>query len=127
MQNVGMAVLLTLIAPLLAQAAPASAADANACVASVRNGTGIIASLRNRCDYRVVAYMCVTVPPRQDAHLFFDCAKGQVGSYDLKPLGEAPAIYRGARRIHWFACRFPEFLPRAVQYRAGKGLTGRCE
>ena len=121
-----MAVLLFLIAPLLAQADPASATDANACVSSVP-GSEIIGPLRNRCDYRVVAYMCVVGPPSRDTHLFFDCAKGQVGSYDLKPGGEARAIYRGARGIHWFACRFPDFLPRQVQYRAGKGLTGRCE
>jgi hypothetical protein len=122
-----MAALLSLIAPLLAQAAPTSVTDANACVTSVPDGTGIIAPLRNRCDYRVVAYMCVVGPPRQDTHLFFDCAKGQVGSYDLKPHGEAAAIYRGARRVHWFACRFPEFLPRQVRYHADKGLIGRCE
>ncbi|MCW4460294.1 hypothetical protein OK349_01125 [Sphingomonas sp. BT-65] len=118
---------LALIIPALLQAAPLSAANANACVVPTSDGGAIVAPLRNRCDYRVVAYMCVVGPPRRDTHLFFDCAKGQVGSYDLKPGGEAPAIYRGARRIHWFACRFPEYLPRQVQYRAGKGLTGRCE
>ncbi len=122
-----MAGLFALIAPFLVQATPASAADASACVVSVPRESGIIAPLRNRCDYRVVAYMCVVGPPRQDTHLFFDCAKGQVGSYDLKPRGEAPAIYRGARRIHWFACRFPEFLPRQVRYHADRGLIGRCE
>lgn len=122
-----MTAFLILIAPLLLQAAPAAPANANECVAPASGSSGIIAPLRNRCDYRVVAYMCVVGPPQRDTHLFFDCAKGQVGSYDLKPGGEAPAIYRGARRIHWFACRFPEFLPRAVQYRVGKGLTGRCE
>lgn len=127
MQNGAMVGLLALFAPILIQATPAGTADASGCVASVAKGSGIVAPLRNRCDYRVVAYMCVVGPPPRDTHLFFDCAKGQVGSYDLKPGGEAPAIYRGARRIHWFACRFPEFLPRAVLYHAGKGLTGRCE
>lgn len=116
-----------LIAPLLMQMTPASAANANACVITAPESGGIIAPLRNRCDFRVVAYMCVVGPPSQDTHLFFDCAKGQVGSYDIKPGSETPAIYRGARRIHWFACRFPEHLPRQVQYRAGKGLIGRCE
>lgn len=119
--------LLALLLPLLTQAAPAAPAEANACVASVTPSEGVVGTLRNRCDYRVVAYMCVVGPPARDTHLFFDCARGQVGSYDLKANGEAPAIFRGARRIHWFACRFPEFLPRQVRYRAGKGLTGRCE
>lgn len=122
-----MTALFVLIAPLLLQAAPAATANANACVTPAPGDSGIIGTLRNRCGYRVVAYMCVVRPPAKDTHLFFDCARGQVGSYDLKADGEARAIFRGARRIHWFACRFPEFLPRKVQYRADKGLTGRCE
>ncbi|WP_423602546.1 hypothetical protein [Sphingomonas sp. MS122] len=122
-----MAGLFALIAPLLLPATPTAPANANACVAPAPGGSGIIGILRNRCGHRVVAYMCVVGPPARGAQMFFDCARGQVGSYDLKANGEARAIFRGARRIHWFACRFPEFLPRQVQYRAGKGLTGRCE
>lgn len=118
---------LALIAPLLLQAAPAAPANANACVVPAPGGDGITGMLRNRCGYRVVAYMCVVGPPARDTHLFFDCAKGQVGSYDLKTNAPTPAIFRGARRIHWFACRFPEFLPRDVRYHQGKGLRGTCQ
>lgn len=114
---------------LIAMAAPAE----NGCVVAADDAlppavaADDIGVLRNRCGYRVVAYMCVVGPPAQGTDRFFDCARGQVGSYDLRPNGSAPAIFRGARQVHWFACRFPDYLPRQVQYRAGKGLTGRCE
>lgn len=118
---------LLLIAPLLLQATLSGAGHASACIAPAPGGEGVLGILRNRCEYRVVAHMCVVGPPARNRHLFFDCARGQAGSYDLEPQGEAPAIFRGAGRVHWFACRFPEFLPRNVQYHAGKGLSGRCE
>ncbi|MEG3179810.1 hypothetical protein [Sphingomonas sp. LT1P40] len=98
--------------------------NATQCVASAESGVGI---LTNKCDFRVVAFACVTGPPRADVARYFDCARGQVGSYDLPARGQAPAILRGAKRVHWFACRFPEYLPREVKYHAGKGLRGSCE
>lgn len=100
------------------------AVDAAASVIADADDVGL---LHNRCDYRVVALMCVTGPPPVKTERFFDCARGQVGSYDLRANGTAPAIFRGARRIHWFVCRFPEYLPRQVKYHEGKGLTGSCE
>ncbi len=102
------------------------AADASACIHAVPPANGTIGTLENRCTDRLVVFMCVTGPPLPERETYFDCAKGQVGSYDVKAAGSAPAIFAGARRLHLFACRFPQFLPRDVRYHHGRGLRGTC-
>ncbi|MFL9842704.1 hypothetical protein ABS767_17165 [Sphingomonas sp. ST-64] len=112
---------------LLALAIQSPAAeDVSACVRTVRPATGTIGTLENRCDHRIVVFMCVTGPPQRERETYFDCARGQVGSYDIKAQSSARAIFAGARRLHMFACRFPKFLPRDVRYYHGKGLRGTC-
>ncbi|WP_422058077.1 hypothetical protein [Sphingomonas sp.] len=106
------------------QAAPA--ADASHCIRAAQPVSGTIGTLENRCPDRLVVFMCVTGPPVAARETYFDCAKGQVGSYDVKAHGSAPAIFAGARRVHMFACRFPQFLPRDVRYHHGRGLKGVC-
>ncbi|QDX25544.1 hypothetical protein FPZ54_05595 [Sphingomonas suaedae] len=100
--------------------------DVSACVRTVQPASGTIGTLENRCDYRVVVFMCVTGPPQRERDTYFDCARGQVGSYDLKPQSSARAIFAGARATHMFGCRFPDFLPRDVRYHHGRGLKGTC-
>ena len=117
-------ILSALILAATPQADPA--ADASACVRAVPPASGTIGTLENRCTDRLVVLMCVTGPPVEERKRFFDCAKGQVGSYDVKAQGSAPAIFAGARRVHMFACRFPQFLPRDVRYHHGRGLRGVC-
>lgn len=120
-------VAMILFALLLAappQADPA--ADASRCIRAVAPASGTIGTLENRCTERLVVFMCVTGPPLRARETYFDCAKGQVGSYDVKAVGSAPAIFAGARRVHLFACRFPQFLPRDVRYHHGRGLKGTC-
>lgn len=102
------------------------AADASACIRAVPPASGTIGTLENRCTDRLVVFMCVTGPPMRERQTYFDCSKGQVGSYDVKAQGSAPAIFAGARRMHMFACRFPQFLPRDVRYHHGRGLRGTC-
>ncbi len=102
------------------------AADASACIRAVPPANGTIGTLENRCTDRLVVFMCVTGPPLPERETYFDCAMGQVGSYDVKAAGSAPAIFAGARRLHMFACRFPQFLPRDVRYHHGRGLKGVC-
>lgn len=113
---------------LLLAAAPQvdPAADASSCIRAITPASGTIGTLENRCDDRLVVFMCVTGPPLKESETFFDCAKGQVGSYDVKAQSSAPAIFAGARRAHLFACRFPQFLPRDVRYHHGRGLRGVC-
>lgn len=111
---------------LLLATIPPVEGESSACLRSVAPASGTIGTLENRCDYRVVAFMCVVGAPAKERETYFDCARGQVGSYDIKPGAGAPAIFAGARRIHWFACRFPEFLPREVRYHHGRGLRGVC-
>ncbi|MCR5871954.1 MULTISPECIES: hypothetical protein [unclassified Sphingomonas] len=117
-------ILSALILATTPQADPA--ADASACIHAVPPASGTIGTLENRCTDRLVVFMCVTGPPSRERATYFDCAKGQVGSYDVKALGSAPAIFAGARRLHMFACRFPQFLPRDVRYFHGRGLRGTC-
>lgn len=101
--------------------------NVRACIRAVPPANGTIGSLENRCDYRVVVFMCVTGPPTRERDTYFDCARGQVGSYDVKPQSSARAIFAGAGGIHIFACRFPDYLPRDVQYHHGRGLRGTCQ
>lgn len=117
-------ILSTLLLAFAPQADPA--ADASACIRAVPPESGTIGTLENRCTARLVVFMCVTGPPRLERETYFDCARGQVGSYDVKAQGSAPAIFGGARRVHMFACRFPQFLPRDVRYHHGRGLKGVC-
>ena len=117
-----------LLSAVLAAAMPQPdpAADASACIRAVPPASGTIGTLENRCADRLVVFMCVTGAPVAERETYFDCAKGQVGSYDVKAQGSAPAIFGGARRVHMFACRFPQFLPRDVRYHHGRGLRGTC-
>lgn len=106
---------------------PSPDENVRTCIRPVPPATGTIGSLENRCDYRVVVFMCVTGPPTRARETYFDCTRGQVGSYDVKPQSSAPAIFAGAKGIHMFACRFPEYLPRDVRYHHGQGLRGTCQ
>lgn len=117
--------ILSALALTLAQQAD-PAADASACIRAVPPSSGTIGTLENRCTDRLVVFMCVTGPPVRERETYFDCAKGQVGSYDVRAQGSAPAIFGAARRVHMFACRFPQFLPRDVRYFHGRGLRGTC-
>lgn len=117
-------ILSTLILAATPQTDPA--ADASACIRAVQPASGTVGRLENRCPERLVVFMCVTGPPTRERETYFDCAKGQVGSYDVKAEGSAPAIFAGVRRLHMFACRFPQFLPRDVRYHHGRGLRGVC-
>lgn len=117
-------ILSALVIALAPQADPA--ADASACIHAAPPASGAVGTLENRCTDRLVVFMCVTGPPTAARETYFDCAKGQVGSYDVKAQGSAPAIFGGAQRLHMFACRFPRFLPRDVRYHHGRGLRGTC-
>lgn len=117
-----------ILSALLLVTAPQAdpAANASSCIRAVPPASGTIGSLENRCGDRLVVFMCVTGPPLRERETYFDCAKGQVGSYDVRAEGSAPAIFAGAQRVHLFACRFPQFLPRDVRYHHGRGLKGVC-
>ena len=117
-------ILSALLLTFAPQADPA--ADASACIRAVPPESGTIGTLENRCTDRLVVFMCVTGAPVAERETYFDCAKGQVGSYDVKAQDSAPAIFAGARRLHMFVCRFPQFLPRDVRYHHGRGLRGVC-